>query len=61
MDLLSRIGPHAGGPAGERAVERGLNMLERPAQRAHREIASAKGLPALVAWAADRTERPGAT
>jgi glutamate---cysteine ligase / carboxylate-amine ligase len=55
-DLLSRIGAYAGGPAGERAVERGFTMLERPAPGMHREIATSSGLPALVAWAADRTE-----
>jgi hypothetical protein len=59
-DLLSRIGPFAGGPAGERAVERALTMLKRPAPRVHRDVAAARGLPGLVAWAADRTEREAA-
>jgi glutamate---cysteine ligase / carboxylate-amine ligase len=58
-DLLSRIGPHAGGRAAEHAVERALIMLERPASRVHRDVAAARGLPGLVAWAADRTERNG--
>jgi carboxylate-amine ligase len=59
-DVLSRIGPYAGGPAGERAVERALTTLERPAPRVHRDVAAARGLPGLVAWAADRTEREAA-
>ncbi len=57
-ELLPRISPYAGGPAEERALERGLQMLERPAPARQREIAAANGLPGLVAWAADRTE-PG--
>jgi carboxylate-amine ligase len=55
-ELLSRIGPHAGGPAEERAIERGLELLERPGPSRQREVAAARGLPGLVAWAADRTE-----
>ena len=58
-ETLSRIVPYAGGPAGERAVERALLMLERPGPRVHRDVAAARGLPGLVAWAADRTEREG--
>ena len=58
-ELLSRIFPYAGGPAGERAIERALIMLERPAPRVHRDVAAAGGLPRLVAWAAERTEREG--
>jgi len=56
QELLSRVGAYAGGPAEERAVERGLEMLMRPSPRRQREIAAERGLAALVAWAADRTE-----
>jgi glutamate---cysteine ligase / carboxylate-amine ligase len=54
-ELLTRIGGSAGSPAGERAIEHGLTMLDRPAPPTHREIAATRGLPGLVAWAAERT------
>ena len=59
QELLSRVGAYAGGPAEERAVERGLEMLVHPSPRRQREIAAERGLAALVAWAADRTESGG--
>jgi carboxylate-amine ligase len=59
QELLSRVGAYAGGPAEERAVERGLETLVRPSPRRQREIAAERGLAALVAWAADRTESGG--
>jgi len=59
QELLSRVGAFAGGPAEERAVERGLEMLVHPSPRRQREIAAERGLAALVAWAADRTESGG--
>jgi len=46
-------------PRSFKNTKRGLEMLVHPSPRRQREIAAERGLAALVAWAADRTESGG--